>query len=183
MGGGSSFLRAPIPKDRVFIVTGGNSGIGYETSKWVAMMGGHVIIACRSESRAKEAIEKMKSEFAEEKKKGTTGIITEGDINVEFMHLDLASFSSVTTFIDAFKASEFTEDENEMMFQANYLAHLLIVIKLLPIMQKSGEDLRIVNNSSFAHEYTSFDTNNIQGKKENFDAWDSYSKSKGYQVG
>lgn len=47
----------------------------------------------------------MKTEFAEEKRKGTKDIITEGDINVEFMPLDLASLSSVMAFIEEYKAS------------------------------------------------------------------------------
>ena len=38
--------------NRVAIVTGGNGGIGYETSKALAVMGAHTIIACRSEERA-----------------------------------------------------------------------------------------------------------------------------------
>ncbi len=38
---------------KVAIVTGGNSGIGYETSKALAAMGAHTIIASRSEERAK----------------------------------------------------------------------------------------------------------------------------------
>ena len=39
---------------RVVVVTGGNTGIGYETSKALATMGAHVVIACRSEQRATE---------------------------------------------------------------------------------------------------------------------------------
>ena len=39
---------------RVAIVTGGNSGIGYETAKGLAAMGAHTIIACRSRERAEE---------------------------------------------------------------------------------------------------------------------------------
>lgn len=39
---------------RVAVVTGGNTGIGYETTKALALMGAHVIIACRSEQRATE---------------------------------------------------------------------------------------------------------------------------------
>ena len=39
---------------KVVVVTGGNTGIGYETSKALAIMGAHVIIACRSEQRATE---------------------------------------------------------------------------------------------------------------------------------
>ena len=37
---------------KVVVVTGGNNGIGYETSKAMATMGAHTIIACRSEERA-----------------------------------------------------------------------------------------------------------------------------------
>lgn len=38
--------------DRVAVVTGGNTGIGYETAKALASMGAHTIIACRSSERA-----------------------------------------------------------------------------------------------------------------------------------
>ena len=34
---------------RVSVVTGGNTGIGYETAKGLAVLGAHVVIACRSE--------------------------------------------------------------------------------------------------------------------------------------
>ena len=37
---------------KVAIITGGNTGIGYETAKALASMGAHTIIACRSEERA-----------------------------------------------------------------------------------------------------------------------------------
>ena len=37
---------------RVVIITGGNTGLGYETAKALAGMGAHTIIACRSEERA-----------------------------------------------------------------------------------------------------------------------------------
>ena len=38
---------------RVAVVTGGNTGIGYETAKGLAVLGAHVIIACRNEERAR----------------------------------------------------------------------------------------------------------------------------------
>jgi len=41
-------------KDKVAIVTGGNTGIGYETAKALAFMGAHTIIACRSEERGQQ---------------------------------------------------------------------------------------------------------------------------------
>ena len=42
---------------RVAIVTGGNSGIGYDTAKGLAAMGAHTFIACRSRERAEEVLE------------------------------------------------------------------------------------------------------------------------------
>ena len=38
--------------NKVAVVTGGNSGIGYETAKALAVMGAHTIIASRSQDRA-----------------------------------------------------------------------------------------------------------------------------------
>ena len=51
MGGNLSFPVADL-SGRVAVVTGGNTGIGYETAKALAVMGAHTIIACRSSERA-----------------------------------------------------------------------------------------------------------------------------------
>lgn len=37
---------------KVVVITGGNTGIGYETARAIALMRAHVIIACRSEDKA-----------------------------------------------------------------------------------------------------------------------------------
>ena len=52
MGASLSFPEVDLA-GKVAIVTGGNTGIGYETSKALARMGAHVVLACRSEERAK----------------------------------------------------------------------------------------------------------------------------------
>lgn len=44
-------------KGKVAVVTGGNTGIGYETAKALARMGAQVVIACRSEERSQQVIE------------------------------------------------------------------------------------------------------------------------------
>ena len=56
MGASSSYPTPALPSTRTVIVTGGNTGIGYETAKAIARMGARVIIACRSEERAKEVL-------------------------------------------------------------------------------------------------------------------------------
>ena len=53
MGGKLSYPWVEL-KDKVAIVTGGNTGIGYETAKALAIMGAHTIIACRSEERGQQ---------------------------------------------------------------------------------------------------------------------------------
>nr|XP_011448491.2 retinol dehydrogenase 12-like [Crassostrea gigas] len=145
----------------------------------------------------------MQKEFEEEKAKGTAGICSKERLDVEFMALDLASLNSVENFIETFKSKEtklhlllcnagiamhpleYTEDGFEIMFQVNYLAHFLLVTKLLPIMLDSGEDCRIVLVSSEAHLTSSFDLEKAQGKhhtKENFKRLQYYGNSKLYQI-
>ena len=51
MGGELSLPQADL-NGKVAVITGGNTGIGYETAKALAVMGAHTIIACRSEERA-----------------------------------------------------------------------------------------------------------------------------------
>ena len=53
MGGKVSYPQVEL-KDKVAIVTGGNSGIGYETAKALAILGAHTIIACRSEEKGQQ---------------------------------------------------------------------------------------------------------------------------------
>ena len=56
MGGRLSYPEEIDLNGKVAIVTGGNTGIGYETAKAIAFMGAHTIIACRSEERATQVM-------------------------------------------------------------------------------------------------------------------------------
>lgn len=52
-----------------------------------------------------QAIKRIKEEYATEKQKGTKGIIQDGDIDITFMQVDLASLQSTKKFIENFKSS------------------------------------------------------------------------------
>ncbi|KAK3602908.1 hypothetical protein CHS0354_018775, partial [Potamilus streckersoni] len=202
MGGKQSFPVVKLPKDRIVVITGANTGIGYEAAKWVAMMGATVILACRSKERAEKAMQKIQEEFQVEKENRTPVICDTESLSMEFMELDLGSFKSVRDFIQAYKSSARalhvlvcnagvalmpftkTEDGFEVMLQVNYLSHFIVIAHLLPIMRQSGEDCRIVLVSSDAHRTCNFDLNkmNYSGDPEKFGRWDYYGRSKLYQI-
>ncbi|KAI1292697.1 hypothetical protein F5Y03DRAFT_375382 [Xylaria venustula] len=90
------FNEIPSQNGKVFIVTGGASGIGYELSKMLYQRGGNVYIAGRSESKAQAAIIEIKS--------ATPGEASAG--RLEFLHLELDDLASIKASADAFKSKE-----------------------------------------------------------------------------
>ncbi|XP_027473883.1 WW domain-containing oxidoreductase isoform X3 [Zalophus californianus] len=84
---------------KVVVVTGANSGVGFETAKSFALHGAHVILACRNVTRANEAVSQILGEWHKAK--------------VEAMTLDLALLRSVQHFAQAFKAKNLFTDIND----------------------------------------------------------------------
>ena len=99
---------------KVALVTGANTGIGYETAKAFAGMGAHTFITCRSREKADrvrtplrlpvdrtycrplQCVDRMKAELAEEREGA--------EVKVEGLELELGSFRSTRDCADAFKA-------------------------------------------------------------------------------
>src|SRR5262245_39596803 len=80
--------RIPSLEGRIFIVTGANSGIGWEATRVFAARGARVILACRSAEKTEEAMGRIRAETPA--------------AQLEFMALDLASLGSVRAFAAAF---------------------------------------------------------------------------------
>ncbi|MEQ8757791.1 MAG: SDR family NAD(P)-dependent oxidoreductase [Coleofasciculus sp. G1-WW12-02] len=116
-------------KQKVCIVTGGNSGVGLMSAVGLAQFGHHVFIACRCASKAEKAVNYIRS--------------STGNLNVEFLPLDLASLDSVRTFAKLFQernlplhvlvnnagvfnARGTTKEGFELIFGINYLGHFLL---------------------------------------------------------
>jgi light-dependent protochlorophyllide reductase len=140
--------------EKVCILTGGNSGLGFVAAKKLVAHGIHVILACRSPEKASEAVALIKK-------------ATKKD-NVEAMTVDLGSFKSIRSFVDEFHSKKLplhilinnggiiadkqrkTEDGFESTFGVNHLGHFLLTNLLLEDLKKSAPS-RVVVVSSLAH--------------------------------
>uniref|UniRef100_A0ABM5EU69 WW domain-containing oxidoreductase n=1 Tax=Pogona vitticeps TaxID=103695 RepID=A0ABM5EU69_9SAUR len=58
---------------KTVIVTGANSGIGFETAKSLALHGAHIILACRNMVRANEAVQRILEEWDMQSHSDVTG--------------------------------------------------------------------------------------------------------------
>ncbi|XP_060176517.1 short-chain dehydrogenase TIC 32 B, chloroplastic-like [Lycium barbarum] len=141
------------------IVTGGASGIGFETARVLALRRAQVIIAARNLEAANEAKQRILSENR--------------DARVDIQKLDLSSLKSVKAFADNFLALnlplnilinnagimfcpfQLSKDGIEMQFATNHLGHFYLTKLLLDKMKETaratGIEGRIVNLSSVAH--------------------------------
>jgi NAD(P)-dependent dehydrogenase (short-subunit alcohol dehydrogenase family) len=90
-GGNTNWTKKDITKlDGKAIVTGGNGGLGYEVSLGLAEAGASVIMAARNETKAQQAIDKIKYLHPEDK--------------VSFTKVDLSSLASVKEFAETINA-------------------------------------------------------------------------------
>lgn len=150
-------------KQKTVIITGGNSGLGYQCAKNIAKKDPnyHIVLACRNLTKADEAAEMLKKETY--------------NPNIYTMKLDLASLASIRMFDNDFSKANLpplyavvcnagisaggvpgtpnTKDGFEMIFGVNHLGHFLLTNLLLKRMEKDG---RIVFVSSDMHEPPTF---------------------------
>jgi NAD(P)-dependent dehydrogenase (short-subunit alcohol dehydrogenase family) len=166
---------------RTAIVTGANSGIGFETAKELARHGAHVVMACRDPQKAQRAADVLVAEIPE--------------VSLELMRLDLADLSSVRAFADAFLTSHqrldllvnnagimmtpygTTTDGFEQQFGTNHLGHFALTGLLIdPILET--DKARVVNVSSAGHRMGSMDFENLQYEHGGYKAAQAYGRSK-----
>jgi NAD(P)-dependent dehydrogenase (short-subunit alcohol dehydrogenase family) len=139
---------------KITIVTGANSGIGYETAKALAAKNATVVMACRNPDKARAAADAIRGEVP--------------GARLDPIPLDLADLASVERFADAFQARydrldilvnnagvmvpPFTEtaDGFEVQFGANHLGHFALTGRLLDVIART-ESVRVVTVSSGAH--------------------------------
>ncbi|MFF4160272.1 oxidoreductase [Streptomyces sp. NPDC001678] len=146
----------PVPDrtQRVFVVTGANSGLGLATTRALARQGAHVVLAVRDEDRGRRAAEDI--------------VAGQPDASLEVRHLDLADLDSVRSFADRMHADHAKIDVlinnagvmapprtlsaqgHELQFACNHLGHFALTGLLLDLLT-AGDAPRVVTVSSVNH--------------------------------
>ena len=170
----------PNLEGKTVFITGSNSGLGFYTAKALAEKNAHVVLACRTLNKADSAIKQLKSLNPEGK--FSTLELDLSDLNNvseigskfynEFENLDLLiNNAGIMHPPKTFSAQGF-----EIQFAVNHLAHMLLTLKLLPLIEKK-EKSRIVTVTSGAQFFGKVGWNNL--KAENYyNKWESYANSK-----
>jgi len=148
----------PDQTGRVHLVTGGNSGIGFEAAKCLLRANAIVYIAARSADKARKEIADLKGETGRE---------------AHFLQLDLASLASVRRAASVFLSKEselhvlynnagvmftdfklLTEDGYDLQWGTNVLGHFYFTQLLLPALKRATGGSRVVNLTSWAQHMT-----------------------------
>ena len=166
---------------KTMLVTGANTGIGYETALALYRAGAHVVLACRSPDKARQAQATMQQ--------------AGGPGTLEVAQLDLASLRQVQQFATAFRqhhpqlhglvnnaaamvppAATVTAEGYELQFGVNFLGHFALTGHLYPLLNGTP-GARVVTVSSMGYLDGRLDLANLRLEK-GYDALREYRQSK-----
>jgi NAD(P)-dependent dehydrogenase (short-subunit alcohol dehydrogenase family) len=180
---GSKWTAQQIPSQagKTALVTGANSGIGYQAALELARHGAHVLLGCRNYEKGQAALDRLLREAP--------------GASAELVELDMASLASIRAFVAAFAARgialdllinnagvmalpqrELTADGFERQFGTNHLGHFALTGLLIPQLLAAPAP-RVVTVASLAHRGGKIDFENLQSER-GYKGWDTYNNSK-----
>lgn len=173
----------PDLKGKTTIITGGNTGLGYEIALQLAKKGATIIIACRSVAKGEEALVKIEKEVF-------------GAFSGQVIPLDLTEVDSIRKFVCEFKRSyntldllinnagvvnlkerSVTSSGIEMHMATNHLGHFALTGLLYSIIKKTP-NARVLTMSSGGHKYGDIDFEDLNWEKRPYNRVKSYGDSK-----
>ncbi|GAB2957227.1 SDR family NAD(P)-dependent oxidoreductase [Hymenobacter coalescens] len=176
-----SVEQVPVQHGRTAVVTGANSGIGYETALALARKGARVILACRTLKKAEAA------------QAAITGACPSA--LVEAMPLDVSSLRSVQAFAEHYRSRydrldllinnagimmppfALSEDGFENQLATNYLGHFALTGWLLPLLTGTPGS-RVVTLSSLSFKWAEIDFDDLHHARKGYSRRKAYGQSK-----
>jgi len=171
----------PDQRGRVAVITGANSGIGFEAAAMLAANGARAVLAVRDLAKGEQAAARIKDRYPE------------ADVTVQ--ELDLASLDSVRAAARDLKAAyprisllinnagvsatpkTLTKDGFELQFGTNHLGHFALTGLLFDHLL-AVDDSRVVTVSSLGHRVRStIDFDDLQCER-GYDPFAAYGRSK-----
>jgi NAD(P)-dependent dehydrogenase (short-subunit alcohol dehydrogenase family) len=173
---------ADIPDltDRTFVVTGANSGLGWEAARMLAARGGRVVMACRNLEKGQVALDRIRTAAPAAR--------------LELVKLDLGSLASIRACAAELSARlpavdvlvnnagimaiprSLTEDGFETQIGTNHLGHFALTGLLLDRIV-AGKAPRVVNVTSAAHRFGTMHFDDLFGERR-YRKWEAYGQSK-----
>lgn len=165
---------------RTCLITGANSGIGYETCKQLAQMGATILMVCRDAQRGKEARQNIIKET--------------GNTDIHLLIADMSVMSSVRDLAEKVNQDYpflhvlinnaglmnskrvLTPEGFEVQYAVHHLGPFLLTHLLLDKLERSAP-ARIINVSSKMHTMSGIDFDNLQAEHK-FGAFKTYAASK-----
>lgn len=174
-------------RKKVAVITGANSGLGFETARVLLLKGMQVVCACRNLEKGTEAIKRLRELTAKRP--------SAQDNDIRLMELDVSNLNSVRTFAESYQQSGLpihvllcnagimmgpprrSVDDIDLQVATNYLGHFLLCNELLDCL-KSSAPARIVHVSSIAARMGTIDLNNLNPSPENYNSMRVYQMTK-----
>ena len=166
---------------RIALVTGANTGIGFEAALQLARKGAHVLLGCRDQQRAKQAIKRIQAAAP--------------TASLDWLPLDLADLASVAAAAAQLRTGHQqldllicnagvmvppegrTADGFELQFGINHLGHFALVLQLLPLLQ-AAPAARVVAVSSGAALFGRMVFDDLNFERRGYQPWAAYGQSK-----
>ena len=170
----------PNQAGKTILITGANTGLGYETALALYEAGAHVVLACRSQQKADDTLIKLQAQPG----KGTleTGVLDLSDLSSvkQFAKGFLQKHQQLQVLINnagvAMPPASKTAEGYELQFGVNFLGHFALTGLLYPLL-KATPNSRIVTLSSNGYQGSVIDFDNLKSEAD-YDAIREYRQSK-----